>query len=441
MSSTKRYAKQQAKARQRRCLKAQERLERQQQQAQRYIEALHQALEDLEFPDTLVAEIECRLRAQQKLLGKLFGLMFPTLFGCRHTHELTRVRGWDKNIPGRLLSALPKRSWLKRLRRLGLEVLMSIWRYVEDKSSATLSRWQWRWIFDDTVFRKYGDALGLVGHWWSGQHKRVVMGIDGLLLLVVIGEGKLLVPVDFAVRRPDPKGPGSRCRDKLTWAQVMLDERLAAFARRGVALPAPMVVADSWFGDSTLMQHVATWHQGTLLVQGKTSYVFTLRDGRRVKGRDLIHEAHWPWRQSLQAPGCRYARLRALSPTYGEVTILLVDEPGEERFYLLCLSTEISAPRLLRAWKQRHGIEQVFRTLKHLLATEACQAHSEDAYYGHLVLRLMAGFILFYTSRVIFKGQVSMEEIVFSLKHYWATVNFEPLELYRISQRPERKAA
>jgi hypothetical protein len=27
----------------------------------------------------------------------------------------------------------------------------------------------------------------------------------------------------------------------------MLDERLAAFAKRGVTLPKPMLVADSWF--------------------------------------------------------------------------------------------------------------------------------------------------------------------------------------------------
>jgi hypothetical protein len=31
--------------------------------------------------------------------------------------------------------------------------------------------------------------------------------------------------------------------------QDMLDGRMAAFLRRGVALPPPMVVADSWFGD------------------------------------------------------------------------------------------------------------------------------------------------------------------------------------------------
>jgi hypothetical protein len=110
----------------------------------------------LGFPDTLVAEIEGRLQAQQALLGKIVGIMFPTLFGSRHPYELTRVRGWDKNVPSKLLSDLPKRSWLKRLRSLGLEILLSIWRHTQEQSASTQSRWQWRWIVDDSVFRKYG---------------------------------------------------------------------------------------------------------------------------------------------------------------------------------------------------------------------------------------------------------------------------------------------
>src|SRR6266571_4024477 len=214
MSPMKRYANKQAKARKRRRLKAHERLKQQRAQAQHSIEALHQALKDLDVPDTLVAEIEGRLQAQQKLLGKIVALMFPTLFGCRHGHELTRVRGWDKNVPSRLLNALPKRSWLKRLRRLGLEMLVSIWRHTQDKSASTHSRWQWRWIVDDAVFRKYGKQFGLVGTWYSGQFKRTVPGIDGVLLLVVIGDGKLIIPLDFAIRRPNPKGPGRRCHDR-----------------------------------------------------------------------------------------------------------------------------------------------------------------------------------------------------------------------------------
>jgi hypothetical protein len=441
MSRMQRNAKRQTKARQRRYRNAQERLACDHRQAQQAAEALEQALHDLDLPEHLVAEIEGRLRSQQKLLSKIVGMMCPPLFGCRTNTELCRVRGWDKNLPARLLGALPKRSWIKRLRRLGLEVLVPLWRHAASKSEATRSRWQWTWVSDDSVFKKYGEQLGLVGTWWSGQEHRVLSGIDGLLLVVVVGDGKLVVPVDFAIRRPDPQGPGAPCCDKLRWVQGMLDGRLAAFRRRGLALPPPMVVADSWFGDSKLMRHVATTHEGTFLVEGKSTYTFKLPDGRQVKGHDLQQDRDWPWRESEQVPGVRYARLQATSPTYGAVTLLVVSEPREEQFYVMCLETAISGPRLIRAWKRRHWIEYCFRTLKHLLATGACQLHNEDAYYGHLVLRLMGYLVLFYTSRVICKGQMTMEEIIFSLKHYWRFVDCEALELKALSQGVDENAA
>jgi hypothetical protein len=319
------------------------------------------------------------------------------------------------------------------LRKLGQDIVSAIWRRAQSMSPATRSRWQLTPVIDDSVFRKYGGPLELVGNWYSGQYKRVVSGIDGVLLLRVVGDGRLVVPIDFAVRRPNPKGPGRRCLTKLEWTQTLLDETLAALARRGLELPPPIVVADSWFSDSKLMGHVAYTHQGTLLVQGKTTYTFYLEDGRKVHGRDFIHDDAWPWQQSLHAPDCRYVRLRAKSPTYGAVTVILVDKPGEDRIYLFCRATSIPVTRLLRAWSRRNLIEQVFRILKHLLATDAGQVHSEDAYYGHLVLRLMASFILYYTSRVIFKGRVTMDEMVFSLKHHWSTVTCEELELYGVS--------
>jgi hypothetical protein len=441
LSPTTRYAKKQAKARRRRYRTAHERLARDRRQAQQAAQALQQALDDLGLPEDLVTEIEGRLRSQQKLLGKIVGVMFPPLFGCRTNTELCRVRGWDKNLPSHLLGALPKRSWLKRLRRLGLEVLIPLWRHAASKSEATRSRWQWTWVGDDSVFKKYGEQLGLVGTWWSGQEHRVLSGIDGVLLVVVIGDGKLVVPVDFAIRRPDPTGPGAPCRDKLHWVQGMLDGRVAAFRRRGVELPPPMVVADSWFSDSKLMRHVATMHQGTFLVEGKSTYSFALPDGRQVKGSDLQQASDWPWRSSPQVPGVRYARLRATSSTYGTVTLIVVSEPREEQFYVMCLDTAISGPRLIRAWKRRHWIEYCFRTLKHLLATGACQVQSEDAYYGHLVLRLMGCFVLMYTSRVVCQGQLTMEEIIFSLKHYWRFVDSEALDLQALSWEVDEKAA
>jgi hypothetical protein len=142
MSPRTRYATHHAKASKRRRLKAHKRLARDRRQAQQAAEALQQALDDLGLPEDLVTEIEGRLRSQHKLLGKIVGMMCPPLFGCRTNTELCRVRGWDKNLPSRLLGALPKRSWLKRLRRLGLDVLVPLWRYAASASAATRSRWQ-----------------------------------------------------------------------------------------------------------------------------------------------------------------------------------------------------------------------------------------------------------------------------------------------------------
>ena len=57
------------------------------------------------------------------------------------------------------------------------------------------------------------------------------------------------------------------------------------------------------------------------------------------------------------------------------------------------------------------------------------------------VLRLMGCFVLMYTSRVVCQGQLTMEEFIFSLKHYWRFVDCEPLELQALSQRADEKTA
>jgi hypothetical protein len=86
------------------------------------------------------------------------------------------------------------------------------------------------------VFKKYGQ-LGLVGRWWRGQEPRGRVGIDGLLLVGVIGDGKLVVPVDFEVRCPNPVGQGGPGRDHLTWRQVMLDRAWDTRRRQCRRLP------------------------------------------------------------------------------------------------------------------------------------------------------------------------------------------------------------
>jgi hypothetical protein len=215
------------------------------------------------------------------------------------------VRGWDNNLPGRILGPLPKRQWVKRLQRLGQELVGRLWWQVVDQSPAPRRRGQWTWGGDDRLCKKWGRQLGLGGRWWSGQGQRVRWGIDGPRLIVVIGEGQLVIPVDFVVRRPDPQGPGRPCRDKRTWRQVMWDRPWAVWRRRCRRWPAPWVVADRWLGASGLMAQVATFPQGLVVVEGKTSDVFSVADGRRVKGHDVLTRVDWRWHDSGQWPGVR----------------------------------------------------------------------------------------------------------------------------------------
>ena len=88
---------------------------------------------------------------------------------------------------------------------------------------------------------RFSKSMASSWAWWAPGGAGSSIGcsrvLTGCLLVVVIGDGKLVVPVDFAIRRPDPVGAGAPCRDKLCWAQGMLDERLAALRRRGLQLP------------------------------------------------------------------------------------------------------------------------------------------------------------------------------------------------------------
>jgi 3-hydroxyacyl-CoA dehydrogenase len=64
-------------AKQRRRQQQRERLQSEQARAQRHLQALEQALQDLGLSETVVEAVEWRLQAQQKLLGKMFAMMFP----------------------------------------------------------------------------------------------------------------------------------------------------------------------------------------------------------------------------------------------------------------------------------------------------------------------------------------------------------------------------
>jgi len=166
---------------------------------------------------------------------------------------------------------------------------------------------------------------------------------------------------------------------------------------------------------------VALQQHGTGPVEGNSTAILILSDGRRVTGRELRTQDDWPGRRS--------ARLTAMSPPSGRVTVVIVDAVGQQPCDVLCRETTLSAPRLIRAWKRRSWMAHHYRLLKHLLATEAWQVHGEDVSDGQLIVRLLAGLVLLSTTRMLYTDRVTMEEILCSLTHYWRFLNSQGLAL------------
>jgi hypothetical protein len=378
-------------ATQRRLQKSRQRLRREQACAPRHLQALEPALKELGRPEPLGVEVEGRLKAVGKRLGNICGIMFPPVCGCRTTDERTRVRRWDRHVPGKSLGALPKHTWVRPWQRRAQELLATWWPQVKDKSPAPRSRWPWTWVGDDSRFKTAGPPRGLVGTWGSGREHRGRRGIDGLRLVVVSGDGTRVMPVACTGRRPDPVGPGRPGRAQRTWWPVRRDRTGAAIRRRCRPRPLPRVVADGWCGAAKPRAQRAIQPPGSVVVEGQPTAVVPRPDGRRMSAQELRRRADWPWRDGRSRPRLRSGRLTATSPTSGPVPGVVSDEPRPARSDLRGRATRLTAPRVLRAWQRRSGIAPHVRVLTPLLAVEACQVHGADASDGPLVVRLQAG--------------------------------------------------
>jgi hypothetical protein len=363
MSPMPRSANQPAQASTRRRRTAPARLTSQHAPAQPSIEALHQALQDWEVPETLVAAIAGRGRAQPPRLGHSVARRCPTLLGYRHGQAHTRGRGGHQPLPAPLLGALPQRAWRTRRRRVARERRVARGRHPQAPSAAPPRRWPWRWRVEAAGCRTDGTPCGRVGPGARGPCPPPGPGIAGVRRWVVMGDGTRRLPVDWALRRPPPPGPGRRGPAPLVLPQPRLAERVAAWAQRGGTFPTPRVGAARWGRDATGRRSVANAPRGPRLVPGQRASPFPLEDGRTGNGADVGPPATCSWPQRRHAPGCRAVRRRAGRPPAGHVLRVVVDQPGAPPVSLRARSLTIQGTRLMQAGKQRHGSEQRCRIL------------------------------------------------------------------------------
>jgi hypothetical protein len=146
--------------------------------------------------------------------------------------------------------------------------------------------------------------------------------------------------------------------------------------------PPPRGVAARWCGDSQRRRQGHAVPHGLVLGAGQHASGCPWAAGPQGKGPALRHGEGWRWQQPPWEAGVSAVRRQAARPTSGQVTVVMVDEPGQDRCSLRGWETARSAPQLMRRGRRRRGLAVVLRTLKPLWATASGQGPSEEAYYG-----------------------------------------------------------
>lgn len=376
-----------------------------------YVEGLNKAIEELEVDKELRKFVSRHLKRVINAFETIIALMLLPLSGCENYYEFSQQYGIDKNKVYRILESASPTSWMRLLRRISTKLLVRIVRRYHTMSVSTKSRYRVTLMVDSTTLLKFTQKLGLAGIFWSGSLKRKAKGIQLVVLYAVIGEGKLLIPLDIRIRKPSPKGRGRRCKEQPELVLEMIVDLKRRLLMRGVDAKGWFVVMDSWYGSKDLLRGIS--EEGFIVVfEGKRSYVF-YRGGEKMKGADLGEKIDW---RKSSCRGERYGRVDVVSPTFGDVTLVFFED-GERVRYLITERNLISGVRILVSYKLRWWIEDFFKTLKSCLKIEKFGMIREREVYGHICLRIICFLVVSFCSRRVCRE--SVWEIVRKLRRYW----------------------
>ena len=403
------------------------------------LQATVRAMDHL-FSSQLSAFVRRHWSLPSQPLQGLEALLLGAATPARSPSDLAEGLDWGVNRFGPLLAQPSVAAWQGLLRRTMRQQLRRVLHryHTGPVSPATRSRYRITLIWDTTTLLKVGQMLGWAAPFYSGMLHRPAHSIEVVLLYAVVGEDKQCLPMDFALRKPDPKGPGHPCKTALQQAQTMLVDLDNHLRIQHQSLRGHYLVADAWFADSDLLW---TAYQRDLIpiVRGKTSFVFQdlqPLQTRSYPAAQLLVKNQGTWRRSRQAPD-PYRRLSLYSHTFDFVTLTLFQRPHEPApEYVLCLDPDVSSPRILRAYRRRPWIEACFEVCKATLNIERFKVRTQSAsIYGFITLRLM-GFALFdYAARRLLKGRWTAGQIIRKLHHHGTVWLRQLLDNSPLSQR------
>lgn len=176
----------------------------------------------------------------------------------------------------------------------------------------------------------------------------------------------------------------------------MMTEVKAFFEQHGngIDITSYPITFDSWYGSQPLREVLEQLGFKVILVHGKSNYVFII-DGfkaklskhkRRIVLHGQLQEGQW---------GCPkpVARIKAQSPTFGDLILLFFEDQGNCRC-MMVFGRPLRAAEILSIWHQHHGIEQFWRSLKSIIHLSAMSLQKPSGAYATLSIKVNAYLLL-----------------------------------------------
>lgn len=213
---------------------------------------------------------------------------------------------------------------------------------------------------DDTVIDKpYSRKRGLIGHYWSGKHKRVVLGINLLTLYYTDRKG-VSVPVNFRLYdKTESKTKNDYFREMLTETQTH-------------GIKARYVTGESWYSSLENLKFIKN---------EKLGFLVGIEKNRKIS----VEIGNIQQVQAVKIPS---EGLVCYLPTFGEIKVFSQKFKDESRYYLV-YSPGYSAKNSFNEeeFKNIHDIhweiEPYHRVLKPVCNIEHFQVRTEPAIRNH----------------------------------------------------------
>ena len=232
----------------------------------------------------------------------------------------------------------------------------------------TSNRTQPGWLMlDDVVIDKdFSKMIAFTGHVYSTSLKRVVVGIN--IVVLYWTDGNIRIPLDFRLWIPKKKTKHYRTKVDLAIELLTHNENFCKTCS--------YIAFDSWYCTESIL---------------KIASILGLSCSSRLKkNRKVLFQRRMI---PITALPCRFHQVEL--PHFGNVLVYKVRlDDDHEDSYLMNTDVNLTAKGVKKRYRSRWGIEECFRYLKQNLGLGDCQCRKDAAVRNHISLVFLAHFAM-----------------------------------------------